>query len=96
MKRFSSILLRDGKTLIDPNIFLPPSGSYKTECKDCHIVSTDPPNVADPVFCVLRCMCPKKMEDGTVKYYDRQLRFQHKKDTIVDAPGDGTLVIVKD
>lgn len=94
MNTYSTILLRDGKSTIDPNIFLPPSGNYKTECLDVHIVSLDPPNVPDPVYCVLRCKCPKKLDDGTIKYYDRQLRFKHKKDTTVDAPGDGTLVIV--
>jgi hypothetical protein len=94
MNTYSTILLRDGVTTIDPNIFLPPGGNYLDECKDCHIVAIDPPNVKDPVYCVLKCLCPKKMEDGTIKYYDQQLRFKYKKQSIINAPGDGTLVIV--
>lgn len=91
--RYNLTVERGGKRTIDPNDFLPPNGNYKDVCKEIRIVSTDPPNVDEPVFCIMECLVPKKMGNVVVRYYKNQIKFRYNKDKMINTLFDGKLII---
>jgi hypothetical protein len=75
----------------DLNKWLPTGGNYREECRECYVVAAIP-NAVRPKQCVMRCLCPKVMEDSSVKYFLASIKYRVHKD-MVSTKGDGKLFI---